>query len=210
MHARCTARYFRQKGMDMKTMILRTLTCVAVSLFATSTMAQVGITGGAKPGMVGTAHTITIKATVVAVDKAMRDVTLKGPQGNELTVTAGADVKNFDAIKVGDVVNATYKQALTVELKKGGGMAVGRAESQKGAMKLNSGETVSGTVGRRVTIVADVVAVDPATQVVTLRGAKHTVDMVVADREQFNRVAKGDQVEVTYIQAFAAALDPAK
>ncbi len=194
----------------MKTTIIKALTCVAVSLFATTTMAQTPlVTGGAKPGMVGTASTITIKATVVAVDKALRDVTLKGPQGNELTVTAGADVKNFDAIKVGDVVNATYKQAVTVELKKGGGMAVGRAESQ-GAMKMNSGETVSGTVGRRVTIVADVVAVDPATQVVTLRGPKRTVDIVVSDPEQFKRVAKGDQVEVTYIQAFAAALDPAK
>jgi len=194
----------------MKTTIIKALTCVAVSLFATTTMAQTPlVTGGAKPGMVGTASTITIKATVVAVDKALRDVTLKGPQGNELTVTAGADVKNFDAIKVGDVVNATYKQAVTVELKKGGGMAVGRAESQ-GAMKMNSGETVSGTVGRRVTIVADVVAVDPATQVVTLRGPKRTVDIVVSDPAQFKRVAKGDQVEVTYIQAFAAALDPAK
>ena len=204
------ARYFTQKGMDMKTMIIRVLTCVAVSLFAITTMAQTPTgTGGAQPGMVGTAKTIKITATVTAVDKATRDVTLKGPQGNELTVTAGPEVKNFDAIKVGDMVNATYKQALTVELKKGGGAPVARTESQ-GAMKMNSGETVPGTLGRRVTVTADVVAVDPATQVVTLRGPRHTVDMVVSDPEQFKRVAKGDQVEVTYIQALAAALEPAK
>ena len=194
----------------MKTTIIKALTCVAVSLFATATMAQTPtVTGGAQPGRVGVARTMQLTATVVAVDKATRDVTLKGPQGNEITVTAGPDVKNFDAIKVGDGVNATYKQALTVELKKGGGMAVARSESQ-GAMKAKAGETPSGAVGRQVTIVADVVAVDPATQTVTLRGPKRIVDMAVSDPEQFKRIATGDQVEVTYMQALAMVLEPVK
>ena len=64
--------------------------------------------------------------------------------------------------------------------------------------------------GRRVTIVADVVAVDTATQLVTLKGPKRTVDMVVSDPQQLARVAKGDQVEVTYQQGLLMALDPAK
>ena len=51
------------------------------------------------------------------MDKDTRDVTLKQKTGYEITVTAGPEVKNFDAIKVGDAVNATYKQAVTVELK---------------------------------------------------------------------------------------------
>jgi len=196
--------------MDMKTKIIKALTCIAVSLFATTTMAQTPtVTGGSQPGKAGVGRTITIPATVVAVDKATRDVTLKGPQDNELTVTAGPEVKNFDAVKVGDKVNATYKQAFTVELKKGGGMPVARTESQ-GAMQMNSGEKVAGTVGRRVTIVADVVAVDTATQLVTLKGPKRTVDMVVSDPQQLARVAKGDQVEVTYQQGLLMALDPAK
>ena len=194
----------------MKTKIIKALTCIAVSLFATTTMAQTPtVTGGSQPGKAGVGRTITIPATVVAVDKATRDVTLKGPQDNELTVTAGPEVKNFDAVKVGDKVNATYKQAFTVELKKGGGMAVARTESQ-GAMQMNSGEKVAGTVGRRMTIVADVVAVDTATQLVTLKGPKRTVDMVVSDPQQLARVAKGDQVEVTYQQGLLMALDPVK
>ena len=44
-------------------------------------------------------------ATITAIDKATRDVTLKGPQGNEMTVTAGPEVKNFEKLKVGDQVN---------------------------------------------------------------------------------------------------------
>jgi hypothetical protein len=41
-----------------------------------------------------------------------------------MTVTAGPEVKNFDKLKVGDQVDLQYIEALTLELKKGGGMAV--------------------------------------------------------------------------------------
>jgi len=201
---------FNQKGFDMETMIIKALTCVAVSLFAITTMAQAptGMTSGTEPGRKGAAYTVNLMATVTALDNATRDVTLKGPKGNEITVTAGPDVK-IDAIKVGDMVNVSYKEALILELKKGGGMVVGRSEGQ-GAMKMNSGETVPGTFARQVTIVADVVGLDPATQTVTLKGPKRTVDIVVPDPQQFQRIAKGDQVEAKYIQAIAATLEPVK
>jgi len=68
------------------------------------------------------------------------------------------------------------------------------------------GETPAGAVGRQVTVVADVVGLDPATQVVTLKGPKRTVELPVADPEQFKRIAKGDQVEATYTQAVAMAV----
>jgi len=57
---------------------------------------------------------------------------------------------------------------------------------------------------------AEVVALDPATQTVTLRGPQRTVELKVRDPEQFKRVAKGDRVEATYIEAVAIAVDPAK
>jgi len=60
-----------------------------------------------------------------------------------------------------------------------------------------------------VTIVADVIAVDPAKQSVTLRGPQRTVSLAVSDPEQFKRIAVGDQVEATYTQALAIAVEPA-
>jgi hypothetical protein len=63
--------------------------------------------------------------------------------------------------------------------------------------------------GRRVTVGADVIDFDPAKQTVTLRGPKRTVVLPVSDPEQFKRIAKGDQVEATYTQAFAIAVEPA-
>jgi len=189
---------------------LSSVVAILVALaFAGSAPAQTGaVVAGTAPGMAGVAQTVKITATITAIDKASREVTLKGPKGNEVVVTAGQEVKNFASMKVGDQVDVQYVEALTLELKKGGGMVVARTE-QKGAAGAKPGEKPAGTAGRQVTIVADVVGVDPATQVVTLKGPQRTVDLKVADPEQFKRIAKGDQVEVTFTQALAIAVTPA-
>lgn len=180
---------------------------IAVALPAS---AQTGaIMARTAPGKAGVVETIKVTATITAIDKATRDVTLKGPQGNEMTVTAGPDVKNFDNLKVGDQVNLNYIEALTLELKKGGGMIVQRTE-KAGAAAAKPGEMPAGAVGRQVTVVADVVAVDAAKQTITLKGPQRTVNLRIPDPEQFKRVAKGDQVEATYTQAVALAVEPAK
>jgi Cu/Ag efflux protein CusF len=166
-----------------------------------------GVVAGTAPGKAAVAETIKLTGTITAIDKATRDVTLKGPQGNEITVTAGPDVKNFDNMRVGDQVDAQYVEALTLELKKGGGMTVARSD-QGGVLEAKPGQKPGGVAGRQVTIVADVVDVNPATQIITLRGPKRTVDMRVPDPEQFKRIAKGDQVEAVYTQALAIVVEP--
>jgi hypothetical protein len=159
------------------------------------------------PGKAVIAETVKISAAITAIDKATRDVTLKGPQGNELTVTAGADVKNFDKLKVGDQVDLQYVEALTLELKKGGGLPVAKTDKSD-AVGARKGESPGGAMGRQVTVVADVVAVDAAKQIVTLKGPKQTVNLRVPDPAQFKNIAKGDQVQATYTQAIAVAVEP--
>jgi hypothetical protein len=165
------------------------------------------VVGGTAPGKAGIARTVTLTATITAIDAATRDVTLKGPQGNEVVVTAGPEVKNFANMHVGDKVDARYVEAVTLELKKGGGQTVARTEqsAMKGAAP---GAQPAGAAGRQVTVVADVIAVDQTAQTVTLRGPQRTVTITVADPEQFKRIAKGDQVEATYTQALALAVEP--
>jgi hypothetical protein len=180
------------------------------TLFALQTFAQTTtVTGGRAPGKGMTMETTKMTATVVAVDKTSRDVTLKGPQGNDVVVTAGPEVKNFDQIKVGDQVDVEYQRALALELKKGGGQTVYRAD-QLAAGSAVPGAMPAGAMGRRTTIVADVVAVDPAKQTITLKGPERTVDLVIADPEQFKRIAKGDQVQATFTQALAVVVNAKK
>jgi hypothetical protein len=165
------------------------------------------VVAGSVPGKAAVAQTVKLTATIAAIDNTTRDVTLMGPRGNELTVTAGPDVQNFASMRVGDRVDVQYVEAVTLELKKGGGQKVARTE-QSDAKRANPGERPAGAVGRQVTIVADVIAVDSATQSITLRGPQRTVSLTISDPEQFKRIAKGDQVEATYTQALAIAVDP--
>lgn len=188
---------------------LAPIALAAAVAVAGTAVAQTGaVVAGTAPGKGGVAEVVKLTAAITAIDKASRDVTLKGPQGNEVTLTAGPEVKNFDQMKVGDQVNVEYVQALTLELKKGGGLVVARTE-QKGGAAAKPGDKPAGAAGRQVTIVADVIGTDPAKQTITLKGPKQTVDMRIPDPEQFKRIAKGDQVEATYTQALAIAVTPA-
>ena len=189
----------------------RLWTALLVLGVCTSMSAQ-GQTGatvvGSAPGAAAVAQTVKVTATITAIDRAKREFTVKGPQGREVVLFAGPEVKNFAQMKVGDQVNAEYVEALTLELKKGGGKVVARTE-QAGAAGAKAGERPAGLVGRQVTIVADVVDVNAATQMVTLRGPQRTVELQVRDPEQFKLISKGDQVEATYTEAVAIGVTPA-
>ena len=158
---------------------------------------------GKAPGMVGAAQTVKVTATITAIDKATRDVTLKGPQGNEITVTAGPEVKNFDSLKVGDQVDIQYFEALTLELKKGGGMVVARTE-QKGAVGAKPGES-----SRPAPLAARSRSSPMSSPSIRRsswsrsRGRSARSTCKIPDPAQFKRIAKGDQVEATYTQALA-------
>ncbi|HVJ75969.1 MAG TPA: hypothetical protein VNB03_18255 [Casimicrobiaceae bacterium] len=182
----------------------------AASILASQAAAQTGAAVvGKGPGVAAAAQTVKVTATITAIDAATRDVTLKGPQGREVVVTAGPEVRNFAQMKVGDKVDVEYAEALTLELKKGGGMPVAKTETA-GAARAKPGEQPAGMVGRQVTVVADVVAVDKDKQMVTLKGPKQTVDLKVRDPKQLALIAKGDQVEAVYTQAVAVVVSPAK
>ena len=185
---------------------------VSIAIASGAALPAFSQTGGAvvatKPGAAMVAQKVNITATITAIDPKTRAVTLKGPQGNEVVVVAGPEVKNFAQMKAGDQVKVQYVEALTLELKKGGGQPVARTdkEAAKGA---KAGESPAGVGGRQVTIIADVVNVDAQNQRVTLRGPNRTVDLKVRDPKQLAMIAKGDQVEAVYTEAIAVAVEPA-
>jgi hypothetical protein len=185
---------------------------LVAALMAAPALAQASKSeGGAvvttEPGKGTAAVAVTAAASVEAIDIANRVVTLKGPQGKVFEVVAGPEVRNFDQIKVGDEVRVRYLEAVTLELKKGGGGVRERVESGDAA-RAKAGEKPGAAEVRRVTVVADVTAVDPKTQTVTLRGPNRTVDLKLKDPKQFALVKVGDQVEATYTEAVAVTVEP--
>ena len=55
-------------------------------------------------------------------------------------------------------------------------------------------------------VLADVVAVNPRTQTVTLKGPQQTVDLRVPDKKQFQGIKVGDQVQARYTEALAVSI----
>ncbi len=183
--------------------ILSTFALVQPAVAQTS-----GATVTSSPGKVEMAQTIKGSAVITAIDNANRTFTVKRKNGDEVKITAGPEVRNFDQLKVGDTVNVAYRESLVLELKKGGGMKVEKTEKSNVA-GAKPGEAPAGTAGRQVRVVGDVIKLDAATQTITVKGPERTVQLKSRDPEQFKRIAVGDQIEATYSEAVAVTVTPA-
>ena len=161
-----------------------------------------------QPGAVSGGQAIELQGKVLAIDKANREVTVKGGSGIESTLYVGPEIKNFERLKVGDIVTLNYVAALGLELKKDGKALRERVESeQKQALP---GKQPGMTSGKTVKIIADVMAVNLDKASVTLRGPKRTVDMVLQDPSLLKEVKVGDQIEVSYMEATVISAKTAK
>ena len=192
---------------------------IFVALFAAAALSgpvaaqQPGAAGGAvvtsEPGKASIARAVELSARVVGIDKATRTVTLKGPKGNVVDVVAGDEVRNFDQIRLGDNLVVRYLESLTLELKKTKG-ALPAPTEREAAARAQPGERQAVAGARQVTVLADVIGVDPAKKTITLKGPKGNVVVLdVHNPDQFKVVKKGDQVEATYTQALAVSIEPA-
>lgn len=169
---------------------------------------QGGVVIASEPGKAAIVGVVEATATVMAINASTRTVTLKGPQGRTLDVVCGDEVKNFAQIRVGDNVKVSYQEALTLELKKT--RAPLDAKGAAAVASAKPGERPAAAAGREITVLADVVAVDPKKSTISLKGpAGNVVELKVQNPDQFKVVKKGDQVEAVYSQALAMAVTPA-
>jgi hypothetical protein len=72
---------------------------------------------GSRPGFAAV-DAVEVKASVVAIDYQTRKVTLKGPEGNVIKVTAGPEVRRLNEVKVGDSVVARLTRAVSIVVSK--------------------------------------------------------------------------------------------
>ena len=76
-------------------------------------------------------------------------------------------------------------------------------------MRSQPGEKPAGAVERSVRVIANVVAVNPKAQTITLRGPKRTIELVVNNPDQLKEVKVGNQVEALYTEAIALEVSAA-
>jgi hypothetical protein len=122
---------------------------------------QNGVAGGT------TEETFTTTATVSATDSDKRTVTLRTEDGDEVTFTAGPEVRNFDKIHEGDKVNATLKERIVVFVRSDSeDPSVTHAQALATAPK---GARPGVLVGESYEIVASVISIDSAKRTATLQ-----------------------------------------
>ena len=153
---------------------------------------------------------VNLTGTVEAVDLANRVVTIRGSKGRVVDLKVGPEAKNLDQIKVGDGVVAKYYESIAFTLKKPGEAAEG-PKAQQTVAAAKPGELPAAVLANQVTVTATVEDISPKKTFVTLKGPDgKSVDVKVMDPKNLEKVKVGDQIEITYTQAFAIALNKAK
>ena len=147
-------------------------------------------------------ETASITATVEAIDQKTREVTLKGPKGGVVTFVAGPEVKNLAQVKKGDELVVEYAHALAIDLKKSAKTAVSRTIVE-GGKAAAPGQKPGVVAARQVNVTAKIDAIDTKTNVVTLTGVEHTVDLKVKDPAVLKNFKVGDFVDAVYAEAIA-------
>lgn len=185
-------------------------------LIALAAAATLGFSGAlfAQPGAGkvieagGGGELLSVSATVQAVDQANRIVTLKGPEGEVFDLKVGPEVRNLPQVKVGDVVVVKYFEAVAIEVRKGG-VGIRSAESQTAVSRAEPGQRPAGAIATTTTVVANVLKVDAARQIVTVEGPNgKRVKVKVKDPAVFQQVKAGEQVEMVITEAVAIGVEP--
>ena len=154
-------------------------------------------------------ETIEETATVTAVDKAKREVTLKTEDGESQTIVVDPEVKRFDEVAVGDTVRAKYTVGITSELR-----AATEEEKKdplvavEGAGRAGADQAPAAGAARMFRVVATIEAIDRTAQTVTLKGPEgNFLTVKVQDPTLLDKPKIGDTVVITAAESVVLSLE---
>jgi hypothetical protein len=155
-----------------------------------------GVPGG------GVVATYELTATVAAIDKATRKITLVDAAGIKKTVKAGPEVINFDQIRVGDQLKITATEELVVYVA-----GAGETSSDSGAQLVAlapKGAKPGAIMAETTRVTAKVTAIDAEQHKATLQFEDGTTRSVAVrpDVDLSNRKI-GDSVIIRITEALA-------
>jgi|APFre7841882724_1041349.scaffolds.fasta_scaffold02636_4 hypothetical protein len=183
-----------------------TAACLAATL-CLATVARAETPAAERTGEVVMASA-TVTATVTKINQETREVTVKADDGKEHTFVASEDVKNLAQVKPGDVITATYAEALAYEVKKGGQVA--DVATVVGGGAAAPGSRPAGGIARQTTATVLITAIDSKAPSVTFKGPQgNTRTIKVMHPEKLEGVSVGDTVELTFTEAFAIKVEAA-
>ena len=163
---------------------------------------------GAAQSQEAVLNQITLQGTVQAVDHTARTVTIRGSQGNIVTLDVPMSVTRFDQVKVGDTITATYSDRVTVKLHAAGDPEVDRVLTTTTTTAPGAAPGASTARQRETTVT--VTAWDPSSRMVSFttptglaytRRLGDTIDPAVVAG-----LKVGQQVDVTRAEASSVTM----
>ncbi|HZM97692.1 MAG TPA: hypothetical protein VFB92_29930 [Vicinamibacterales bacterium] len=154
---------------------------------------------GARQTQLAQSKPATVTATIEAIDKANRTVTLKRANGTSVEIKTPPEMQGFNTLKVGDQVTATYFEATAVNVRKPGDPAP-PAEPTTVIQRKERGP--GSETRRQQTLRFTVRAVDPKAPSLTVADLQgHVVTLAVQEPTRLETLKVGDTVDVTYFES---------
>lgn len=171
----------------------------SILTLALAALVGVGLTARAeeakKPAPKTVTDTTSFKVTVLDINKAKKEVTVKDEAG-DVSVVAVPEHFTLEKVKVGDVVTLTYAETLTVGLAKPGELDAVAAKA-----------TTAGGAAY-VTRVVTVTAIDLTAMTASFKTADGKSQTVkIKDPKYASAYKVGDKVAITYSGSLAASID---
>ncbi|MBW1788677.1 MAG: hypothetical protein JRK53_18985 [Deltaproteobacteria bacterium] len=153
------------------------------------------------------AGAVVITAEVLAIDKEDRILTLLGPKKNVVELEVGEEARNFDQVRVGDLLRIEYYESVAIYLGKPGtqpeedaGLVVARAAK---------GEKPGGYAVGAVDVSASVVGIDRKKRTLTLELPEGNVVTTEVDKsaKAFDTLKVGDVIHARFTKAIAISVE---
>ena len=152
---------------------------------------------------------VSMAGTVTNVVKETREITLKGADGELVTVIASDEVKRFDKIALGDVITFEYYTYMKAEF---------RAPTQEEiaeplTLLVEAGKTPEGmdpgaAMGAIVKAIVTIEILNRPNMLATVRGPRgNYLTIQMEDEALIQRLSIGQKIILTYAEAIAVSLE---
>ncbi len=143
-------------------------------------------------------ETTSITATVTEINYKYRTVVLRGPKGDLVEMQVGDEARNFEQVKVGDLITIENSKSVALEVRKATGEPV--AMETTSVTRAKPGEKPSGTLKTIGLMTVRVEDIDYKTRKATLKLADGSIMKIEVGPQvkRLEEVHKGDEVVVRY------------
>ena len=173
-----------------------------LSIFPLLALLSAGASAQAQPPNTATNESTTT-AKVDRIERSSRVVTLRSADNVFQTVYVDPQIKEFDTLKVGDVVTVRYTESVIVQVRPNAKPTAPQDTTEE-ARKAGNDQVVE-----QQKVIVTIERIDSQRLSVTYRTHDNRqIVHAVRDKSLLNGVREGDRVEITLTRARAVSIEP--